>query len=84
MTLKVMSRAGRITQAGHIMTIVRNVAGQKAADEVGRIRLLNDRASGQDVSPSPCIWARLRVCVCVCVFEEILAVCSGRSFTTAH
>ena len=49
MTLRVLSRPGRITQAGHIMTIVRNVAGTGAADEVGRIRLLQDKKTGQEV-----------------------------------
>ena len=48
-TLRVLSRPGRITQAGHIMTIVRNVAGTGAADEVGRIRLLQDKKTGQEV-----------------------------------
>ena len=49
MTLRVLSRPGRITQAGHVMTIVRNVAGTGAADEVGRIRLLQDKKTGQEV-----------------------------------
>ena len=42
MTLKVMSRAGRITMAGHIMTIVRNILGDDAANGVGRIRLMQE------------------------------------------
>ncbi len=49
MTLRVLSRPGRISQAGHVMTIVRNVAGPGAADEVGRIRLLKDKKTEQEV-----------------------------------
>ncbi|KAK9807696.1 hypothetical protein WJX72_006359 [[Myrmecia] bisecta] len=41
-TMRVLSRPGRITQAGHIMTIVRNVLGDQATREVGRIRMLLD------------------------------------------
>ncbi|KAK9839323.1 hypothetical protein WJX81_008091 [Elliptochloris bilobata] len=47
-TVRVLSRPGRITQAGHVMTIVRNVAGAGAADEVGRIRLMQDKKTGQE------------------------------------
>ncbi|KAL3136406.1 hypothetical protein ABBQ38_005663 [Trebouxia sp. C0009 RCD-2024] len=43
MTLKVMSRPGRITLAGHIMTIVRNILGEEAANGVGKIRMLKDK-----------------------------------------
>lgn len=42
-TLRVMSRPGRITMAGHIMTIVRNLLGEEASGRVGRIRLLQDQ-----------------------------------------
>lgn len=56
MTLRVLSRPGRITQAGHIMTIVRNVAGTGAADEVGRIRLLQDKKTGQEVRSKGLGW----------------------------
>ena len=41
-TLQIMSRPGRITMAGHIMTIVRNLLGDEAANQVGRIRLLQE------------------------------------------
>jgi len=56
-TLRVLSRPGRISQAGHVMTIVRNVAGPGAADEVGRIRLLKDKKSEQEArEPYPSPW----------------------------
>ena len=47
MTLKVMSRPGRITMAGHIMTIVRNILGEEIANNVGKIRML--RENGEEV-----------------------------------
>lgn len=50
MTLKVMSRPGRITMAGHIMTIVRNILGEEVAHGVGKIRLL--RENGEEVCSS--------------------------------
>lgn len=46
-TLRVMSRPGRISQAGHIMTIVRNLLGEEASGRVGRIRLLKEH--GEEV-----------------------------------
>ena len=46
-TLKVMSRPGRITMAGHIMTIVRNILGEDVANGVGKIRMLEE--SGEQV-----------------------------------
>ena len=46
-TLKVMSRPGRITMAGHIMTIVRNILGEDAASGVGKIRMLSE--NGEEV-----------------------------------
>ena len=46
-TLKVMSRPGRITMAGHIMTIVRNILGEEAAGGVGKIRMLSE--NGEEV-----------------------------------
>ena len=55
MTLKVMSRPGRITMAGHIMTIVRNILGEEVANGVGKIRML--RENGEEVclhSAGPC------------------------------
>lgn len=39
-TLRVTSRPGRIRTTGHVMTIVRNVLGTEACNEVGRIRML--------------------------------------------
>lgn len=47
MTLKVMSRPGRITMAGHIMTIVRNILGEEVANGVGKIRMLKE--NGEEV-----------------------------------
>lgn len=47
MTLKVMSRPGRITLAGHIMTIVRNILGEEVANGVGKIRMLKEK--GEEV-----------------------------------
>ncbi len=59
-TLRVLSRPGRISQAGHVMTIVRNVAGPAAADEVGRIRLLQDKKTGQEVCRHPSVLTTLQ------------------------
>ena len=42
-----MSRPGRITMAGHIMTIVRNILGEEAASGVGKIRMLSE--NGEEV-----------------------------------
>ena len=50
MTLRVMSRPGRISMAGHIMTIVRNLLGEEASRGVGRIRMLKE--NGEEVPPS--------------------------------
>ena len=47
-TLRVMSRPGRITQPGHVMTIVRNVAGPEATSTVGRVRMLVDRKESME------------------------------------
>lgn len=60
-TLRVMSKPGRITMAGHIMTIVRNILGEEASAGVGKIRML--RENGEEV------WAALNkhlpaFCVC--------------------
>ena len=41
-TLRVLSRAGRIAAPGHVMTIVRNLLGPQAADDVGRVRMLTE------------------------------------------
>jgi len=64
-TLKVMSRAGRITMAGHIMTIVRNILGEDAAGGVGRIRMLQE--NGDEV----CIFSKLlSICYAsLCMFQ---------------
>ena len=40
LTLRVMSRPGRVTKVGQVYTIVRNLLGDNAANDVGRIRLL--------------------------------------------
>lgn len=47
-TLRVLSRPGRVTQPGHIMTIVRNLLGPAAANVVGRVRMLKDAESGRE------------------------------------
>lgn len=55
-TLRVMSRPGRITLPGHVMTIVRNVVGPDATTGIGRVRLLADDRAGKEVrrsSPPP-------------------------------
>ena len=48
-TLRVMSRPGRITQPGHVMTIVRNVVGADAVGAIGRVRMLADRKAATEV-----------------------------------
>lgn len=50
MTMRVMSRPGRITLPGHVMTIVRNVVGADATNGIGRVRLLSDDRAGLEVS----------------------------------
>ena len=47
-TLRVLSRPGRVTQPGHVMTIVRNLLGPAAANAVGRVRMLSDAESGRE------------------------------------
>ena len=47
-TLRVLSRPGRVTQPGHVMTIVRNLLGAEAANGVGRVRMLADAESGRE------------------------------------
>lgn len=47
-TLRVLSRPGRVTQPGHVMTIVRNLLGSDAANGVGRVRMLSDAESGRE------------------------------------
>lgn len=47
--MRVMSRLGRITQPGHVMTIVRNVVGEEAVAAIGRVRMLSDPKAGTEV-----------------------------------
>ena len=49
-TLRVMSRPGRISMAGHIMTIVRNLLGEEGSNRVGRIRMLKEQ--GEEACPT--------------------------------
>lgn len=42
MTLKLMSRAGRITTPGHIMAVVQKLLGKEALHDIGRIRLMDE------------------------------------------
>ena len=44
-----MSRPGRITLPGHVMTIVRNVIGADGVTGIGRVRLLSDDRAGMEV-----------------------------------
>ena len=46
-TLRVLSRPGRVTTPGHVITIVRNLLGADAAGDVGRIRMLVEEESGE-------------------------------------
>ena len=48
-TLRVTSRAGRLTQTAHVFVIVRNLVDAAAADSVGRVRLLPTDAEGNQV-----------------------------------
>lgn len=48
-TMRVMSRPGRITLPGHVMTIVRNVIGADGVTGIGRVRLLSDDRAGMEV-----------------------------------
>ena len=48
-TLRVTSRAGRLTQSAHVFVIVRNLVDAAAADSVGRVRLLPPDAEGNQV-----------------------------------
>ncbi|EIE18444.1 DEAD-domain-containing protein [Coccomyxa subellipsoidea C-169] len=47
-TMRVMSRPGRITLPGHVMTIVRNVIGADGVTGLGRVRLLQDDRAGME------------------------------------
>ena len=44
-----LSRPGRITNFGHVFTIVRNVVGEQAVSGVGKIQMLTDAESDQTV-----------------------------------
>ncbi len=52
--MRVMSRPGRITQPGHVMTIVRNVVSPEAVSAIGRVRMLEDRKDKTQASDVPC------------------------------
>ena len=54
-TLRVLSRPGRVTKQGHVMTIVRNILGEDACGDVGRIRILPAAtcADGLEVRGAP-------------------------------
>ena len=54
-TMRVMSRPGRITLPGHVMTIVRNVIGADGVTGLGRVRLLQDDRAGMEVGFPPTI-----------------------------
>ena len=45
MTLRLMSRAGRVSSAGNVVGIVRNLIDESASRTVGRIRMLRDGAT---------------------------------------
>ena len=75
-TMRVMSRPGRITMPGHIMTIVRNVVSAEAVNGIGRVRMLDDRKAQKQVSislpaPPSCIW---RDC---CLHAEVTKCAAG-------
>ena len=50
-TLRVVSQAGRLTKPEHVFVIVRNLVDSRAADAVGRVRMLPPDASGMQVGP---------------------------------
>ena len=52
MTLRVLSKVGRLTKQGHVSTIVRNVLGEKMLNKIGRIRMLPaTKGETQEVRP---------------------------------
>ena len=57
-TLRIMSRPGRINMSGHIMTIVRNILGEEAATKVGRIRMLTEDGQQVSLQHFPCTHLR--------------------------
>ena len=74
--MRVMSRPGRITMPGHIMTIVRNVVSAEAVNGIGRVRMLDDRKAQKQVgislpAPPSCIW---RDC---CLHAEVTKSAAG-------
>lgn len=72
MTLKVMSRPGRITMAGHIMTIVRNILGEEVAKGVGKIRMLKE--NGEEVRCAlGCQACRPLLCLVMFVLSTMAA-----------
>ena len=84
--MRVMSRPGRITMPGHIMTIVRNVVSAEAVNGIGRVRMLDDRKAQKQVSiPLPalpsCIW---RGCCLHAEVQRSAAGCLHRSCALAH
>ena len=90
-TLRVTSRAGRLTQAAHVFVIVRNLVDAAAADSVGRVRLLPPDAEGNqvtlchldDIVCSMCHPQRPSVCACLLglAVHEMLHTADLGSFT---
>ena len=69
MTLRVLSRPGRISNTGHIFTIVRNVCGEQALSELGKIQMVTDTDSDQMVglrTLSCMTGSRMRSAVTAC------------------
>jgi hypothetical protein len=53
-TMRVLSKVGRLTKQGHVSTIIRNVLGEKMLNKLGRIRMLPAaKGDTQEVRPSP-------------------------------
>lgn len=67
MTMRVMSRPGRITLPGHVMTIVRNVVGADATNGIGRVRLLSDDRAGMEVTCRLFLCPSLPECRSACL-----------------
>ena len=62
-TLRVLSKVGRLTKQGHVSTIVRNVLGEKMLNKIGRIRMLPaSKGETQEVGLLP---------LCLSVFPEV-------------
>ena len=62
MTLRVLSRPGRVTKQGHVMTIVKNILGEAACSEVGRIRMLPAATCANDLEVRGCPPVLLSSC----------------------